>query len=182
MQFINGMMLDDRPIRTDIDAGYKEGREFGRARSGGQIRDDQRADYDEGRGGWGKQAPEYQEEETVRAGGRGAGAGASTGANSMPVTAPVVTSAAEAEERMLAIKAAQSDEASGVPVEQYKDAFQAQNWRDDMAVGSGTPGEAAASAAAAEVGGKRSRPDEDEPDDAEASTKNPRFRSEEEDD
>lgn len=37
-QYINGTMLDDRPIRVDFDWGFVEGRQFGRGRSGGQVR------------------------------------------------------------------------------------------------------------------------------------------------
>ncbi|XP_075014441.1 nuclear cap-binding protein subunit 2 isoform X2 [Calonectris borealis] len=36
MRYINGTRLDDRIIRTDWDAGFKEGRQYGRGRSGGQ--------------------------------------------------------------------------------------------------------------------------------------------------
>ncbi|XP_069583323.1 nuclear cap-binding protein subunit 2 [Ranitomeya imitator] len=54
MRFINGTRLDDRIIRTDWDAGFKEGRQYGRGRSGGQVRDEYRQDYDAGRGGYGK--------------------------------------------------------------------------------------------------------------------------------
>ncbi|OMH84011.1 Nuclear cap-binding protein subunit 2B [Zancudomyces culisetae] len=53
MRFINGTKLDNRVIRTDLDPGFKEGRQFGRGKSGGQIRDEHRNTYDEGRGGWG---------------------------------------------------------------------------------------------------------------------------------
>ncbi|XP_012373110.1 nuclear cap-binding protein subunit 2 [Octodon degus] len=56
MRFINGTRLDDRIIRTDWDAGFKEGRQHGRGRSGGQVRDEYRQDYDAGRGGYGKLA------------------------------------------------------------------------------------------------------------------------------
>ena len=38
MRYINGTRLDDRIIRTDWDAGFKEGRQYGRVRSGGQVR------------------------------------------------------------------------------------------------------------------------------------------------
>lgn len=38
MRFVNGTRLDDRIIRTDWDAGFKEGRQFGRGKSGGQVR------------------------------------------------------------------------------------------------------------------------------------------------
>jgi nuclear cap-binding protein subunit 2 len=53
MRYINGTRLDDRLIRTDWDPGFKPGRQYGRGRSGGQVRDDFRMDYDEGRGGFG---------------------------------------------------------------------------------------------------------------------------------
>lgn len=39
MRYINGTRLDDRIIRTDWDAGFKEGRQYGRGRSGGQVCD-----------------------------------------------------------------------------------------------------------------------------------------------
>ena len=34
--------------------GFQEGRQFGRGKSGGQVRDEYRTDYDVGRGGYGK--------------------------------------------------------------------------------------------------------------------------------
>lgn len=37
VKYINGTMLDDRPIRVDFDWGFVEGRQFGRGRSGGQV-------------------------------------------------------------------------------------------------------------------------------------------------
>ena len=37
MRYINGTRLDDRIIRTDWDAGFIEGRQFGRGKSGGQV-------------------------------------------------------------------------------------------------------------------------------------------------
>ncbi|XP_060114969.1 nuclear cap-binding protein subunit 2-like [Heteronotia binoei] len=54
MRFINGTRLDDRIIRTDWDTGFKEGRQYGRGKAGGQVRDEYRTDYDVGRGGFGK--------------------------------------------------------------------------------------------------------------------------------
>uniref|UniRef100_A0A7N5JP26 Nuclear cap-binding protein subunit 2 n=1 Tax=Ailuropoda melanoleuca TaxID=9646 RepID=A0A7N5JP26_AILME len=54
MRFIGGTRLDDRVIRTDWDVGFKEGRQYGRGRSGGQVRDEYRKVYDEGRGGLGR--------------------------------------------------------------------------------------------------------------------------------
>ena len=37
MRYVNGTRLDDRIVRTDWDAGFKEGRQFGRGKSGGQV-------------------------------------------------------------------------------------------------------------------------------------------------
>jgi nuclear cap-binding protein subunit 2 len=54
MRFINGTKLDERVVRTDLDPGFKEGRQYGRGRSGGQVRDEYRKDYDPSRGGWGR--------------------------------------------------------------------------------------------------------------------------------
>lgn len=54
VRYINGTRLDDRIIRSDWDAGFEEGRQYGRGRSGGQVRDEYRTDYDAGRGGYGK--------------------------------------------------------------------------------------------------------------------------------
>lgn len=56
MRYVNGTVLDERVIRTDWDVGFQEGRQYGRGRSGGQVRDEFRTDYDEGRGGFGKRA------------------------------------------------------------------------------------------------------------------------------
>ncbi|KAL0082996.1 hypothetical protein J3Q64DRAFT_1850184 [Phycomyces blakesleeanus] len=53
MKYVNGSKLDERVIRCDLDPGFKEGRQFGRGRSGGQVRDEYRTEYDSGRGGWG---------------------------------------------------------------------------------------------------------------------------------
>ncbi|XP_071723531.1 nuclear cap-binding protein subunit 2-like isoform X2 [Rutidosis leptorrhynchoides] len=54
VKYISGTILDDRPIRADFDWGFQEGRQWGRGRSGGQVRDEYRTDYDPGRGGYGK--------------------------------------------------------------------------------------------------------------------------------
>jgi len=56
LKYVSGTKLDERIIRCDLDLGYAEGRQFGRGRSGGQVRDEHRQDYDPGRGGWGAQA------------------------------------------------------------------------------------------------------------------------------
>ncbi|XP_047307311.1 nuclear cap-binding protein subunit 2 [Impatiens glandulifera] len=54
VKYVSGTILDDRPIRVDFDWGFEEGRQWGRGRSGGQVRDEYRTDYDPGRGGYGK--------------------------------------------------------------------------------------------------------------------------------
>ncbi|KAF8065861.1 CBP20 [Scenedesmus sp. PABB004] len=51
---LNGTKLDGRALRADIDYGFEEGRQFGRGRSGGQVRDEFRTDYDAERGGYGR--------------------------------------------------------------------------------------------------------------------------------
>ena len=56
MKFLNGTKCDERIIRTDIDPGYLPDRQYGRGRSGGQVRDEYREDYDQGRGGWGQRS------------------------------------------------------------------------------------------------------------------------------
>ena len=38
VKYISGTVMDDRPVRVDFDWGYKDGRQFGRGRSGGQVR------------------------------------------------------------------------------------------------------------------------------------------------
>ncbi|KAK9471654.1 uncharacterized protein V1510DRAFT_419252 [Dipodascopsis tothii] len=55
MKYVNQTKLDERIIRTDLDIGFREGRQYGRGRSGGQVRDEYRDDYDPGRGGYGRQ-------------------------------------------------------------------------------------------------------------------------------
>ncbi|KAH0449682.1 hypothetical protein IEQ34_020374 [Dendrobium chrysotoxum] len=45
VKYISGTILDDRSIRVDFDWGFEEGRQWGRGRSGGQVRDE---------GGYGK--------------------------------------------------------------------------------------------------------------------------------
>ncbi len=53
---LNGAKLDGRNIRVDIDPGFEPGREFGKGKTGGQIRDEHRETFDLGRGGWGGKA------------------------------------------------------------------------------------------------------------------------------
>ncbi|GAA53215.1 Nuclear cap-binding protein subunit 2 [Clonorchis sinensis] len=56
MRYVNRTRLDDRVIRTDWDAGFENGRQYGRGRTGGQVRDEFRKDYDADRGGYGRLA------------------------------------------------------------------------------------------------------------------------------
>jgi hypothetical protein len=63
MKYISGSELDERQIRCDLDPGYDEGRQFGRGRSGGQVRDEYRTAYDAGRGGYGPRGAPYEETE-----------------------------------------------------------------------------------------------------------------------
>jgi nuclear cap-binding protein subunit 2 len=55
VRFLGGLKLDERVIRVDFDWGFVEGRQYGRGRSGGQVRDEHRTDFDPGRGGYGAQ-------------------------------------------------------------------------------------------------------------------------------
>ena len=37
MRYITGTRLDDRIVRCDWDVGFKEGRQYGRGKTGGQV-------------------------------------------------------------------------------------------------------------------------------------------------
>ncbi|MCJ1311716.1 nuclear cap binding complex subunit [Agyrium rufum] len=65
MKYIGGTKLDERTIRTDLDPGFEEGRQYGRGKSGGQVRDEYREEFDPGRGGFGRvvEAERKKEEE-----------------------------------------------------------------------------------------------------------------------
>lgn len=39
LRYISGTKLDERIVRCDLDLGYREGRQFGRGKSGGQVSD-----------------------------------------------------------------------------------------------------------------------------------------------
>lgn len=58
LKYVGGTKLDERIIRTDLDEGFAEGRQYGRGKSGGQVRDEYREEYDPGRGGYGKKLQE----------------------------------------------------------------------------------------------------------------------------
>lgn len=40
VRYLNGTILDERPIRVDHDWGFVDGRQWGRGKSGGQVRDE----------------------------------------------------------------------------------------------------------------------------------------------
>lgn len=44
VKYLNGTVVDDRAIRVDHDWGFEEGRQWGRGRSGGQVRMDEQAE------------------------------------------------------------------------------------------------------------------------------------------
>ncbi|KII60959.1 Nuclear cap-binding protein subunit 2 [Thelohanellus kitauei] len=52
--YISAMMLNNRLLTVDIDAGFEEGRQYGRGNHGGQIQDERRTIFDEERGGYAK--------------------------------------------------------------------------------------------------------------------------------
>jgi nuclear cap-binding protein subunit 2 len=89
LKYVGGTKLDERIIRTDLDTGFEEGRQYGyatqhktpvigpmadkcrRGKSGGQVRDEYREEYDPGRGGYGRAYADDQrrrEEEEYGAG------------------------------------------------------------------------------------------------------------------
>ena len=86
LKYIGGTKLDERIVRTDLDPGFEEGRQYGyvldslrescfrlqlterdrRGKSGGQVRDEYRDDYDPGRGGYGRAELRAKEREKER--------------------------------------------------------------------------------------------------------------------
>ena len=42
LKYVSGTMCDGQIIRCELDGGFKQGRQFGRGKSGGQIRDDRK--------------------------------------------------------------------------------------------------------------------------------------------
>lgn len=50
LKFISGTVCDDQIIRCELDAGFVPGRQYGRGRSGGQVRDEHRVQADPLRG------------------------------------------------------------------------------------------------------------------------------------
>ncbi|KAK6437288.1 nuclear cap binding complex subunit [Oleoguttula sp. CCFEE 5521] len=62
LKYVGGTKLDERVIRCDLDEGFVEGRQYGRGRSGGQVRDEYREEFDPGRGGFGRGRDQIGEE------------------------------------------------------------------------------------------------------------------------
>ncbi|QKX59105.1 uncharacterized protein TRUGW13939_06236 [Talaromyces rugulosus] len=60
LKYVGGTKLDERIIRTDLDPGFQEGRQYGRGKSGGQVRDEYREEFDPGRGGYGRSLEEQR--------------------------------------------------------------------------------------------------------------------------
>jgi len=44
--YLTGTKLDGKVIRVELDAGFKPGRQYGRGKRGGQVRDDRRGSSD----------------------------------------------------------------------------------------------------------------------------------------
>eukprot|EP01083_Nonionella_stella_P052507 139296_1 len=78
-RYLDHMKLDGRIIRVDMDPGFEEGRQYGRGKSGGQVRDFHRTDFDQERGGWGEIV--YR---MMRGGGRGGRGGGGRGRGRRP--------------------------------------------------------------------------------------------------
>lgn len=58
VKYLGDTKLDDRNITIDIDPGFEDGRQFGRGKSGGQVSDELRFEYDASRGGFAIPFPE----------------------------------------------------------------------------------------------------------------------------
>lgn len=52
VKYLSDTKLDDRNVTIDIDPGFEDGRQFGRGKSGGQVSDELRFEYDASRGGF----------------------------------------------------------------------------------------------------------------------------------
>lgn len=53
IKYFGGTKLDDKVITIDMDPGFEDGRQFGRGKSGGQVSDEMRFEFDASRGGFG---------------------------------------------------------------------------------------------------------------------------------
>lgn len=63
---LSGTKLEERVIRVDWDIGFKEGRQYGRGKGGGQKRDSMRTEFDKERGGYGHDDRDEDEEPRKR--------------------------------------------------------------------------------------------------------------------
>ncbi|CCK70887.1 nuclear cap-binding protein subunit CBC2 KNAG_0F02200 [Huiozyma naganishii CBS 8797] len=52
LKYLSGTKLDDKIITIDLDPGFEDGRQFGRGKSGGQVSDELRFEFDASRGGF----------------------------------------------------------------------------------------------------------------------------------
>lgn len=53
VKYLGDTKLDDKSITIDLDPGFEDGRQFGRGKSGGQVSDELRFEFDAARGGFG---------------------------------------------------------------------------------------------------------------------------------
>ena len=53
LKYLSGTKLDEKVITIDMDPGFEDGRQFGRGKSGGQVSDEMRFEFDASRGGFG---------------------------------------------------------------------------------------------------------------------------------
>lgn len=52
VKYLSDTKLDDKNISIDLDPGFEDGRQFGRGKSGGQVSDELKFEYDAARGGF----------------------------------------------------------------------------------------------------------------------------------
>lgn len=52
VKYLSDTKLDDREITIDLDPGFEDGRQFGRGKTGGQVSDELRFEFDASRGGF----------------------------------------------------------------------------------------------------------------------------------
>lgn len=53
LKYLSGTKLDEKVLTIDMDPGFEDGRQFGRGKSGGQVSDEMRFEFDAARGGFG---------------------------------------------------------------------------------------------------------------------------------
>ncbi|GMM54499.1 nuclear cap-binding protein subunit [Maudiozyma humilis] len=52
VKYLSDTKLDEKNISIDLDPGFEDGRQFGRGKSGGQVSDELKFEYDAARGGF----------------------------------------------------------------------------------------------------------------------------------